>query len=347
MKEIVINIILWIWSHLPIVSLSDDENFATLKLEKIKNRSVHFRFSLLNLMLGDRIIYIITYDVKERKPKLMHFLCLENMDGILLTDEKIEGIQDRFREHIKFLQDDELEVEKESLCYHIQTEEQRISTSMDKLNIYATIILTIIPLILAILDLKKIITLSFPLLIGVILLIYALINICFYVFGAIKIQGIKKSTFGDLRSSETKKREILVQYQYDWQQLKYKAQLFVSFVLNLQEWVIAILVLAAFVSVGISFENINSEKQVETVNYNSISTVYLKEIDKPYSKSAVVWSEMISNIEKKECRQVIFILHGDIKNSLVNKLNKYKGLNIKFVEDETLEKGKLKIIQEE
>lgn len=297
-------------------------------------------------MLGEYILYLITFDIKQRKIKLIHILCLEEMDGILLTDEKLDGIQDRYKHHIKDLLEKELEIEKEALCYHIQNEEQRINTSIDKLNIYATIILTILPLVLALLDLKKFFTLSLPLLIGAMLIIYSLLNICAYIFRTIKIRGIKKSSFSDLRSSEEKDKEIILQYQYDWQQLKYKAQLFVSFVLNLQEWVVLILILILFVSFGISFENIDRETQVDIADYNIVITVNPDEIDKPYSDSAVEWAELIDNIEQKQCGKIIFILSGKEDTSFVDKLEKYNELDIKIVRDETIEKGEIKIIGE-
>ena len=42
-----------------------------------------------------------------------------------------------------------------------------------------------------------------------------------------------------------------------------------------------------------------------------------------------------------------FLLRESTDVSFLNKLNKYKSLSIKIVEDKTLEKGELKIIQEE
>lgn len=50
----VINIFFWIWSHCPVICLSDDDYFATLKFDNIRN--AHLRFSLLNIMLGDSVI---------------------------------------------------------------------------------------------------------------------------------------------------------------------------------------------------------------------------------------------------------------------------------------------------
>lgn len=326
--------------------MSDDDNFATLRFENLKLKNVQLRISLLNLMLGDHILYVVTFNIKKRKLELMHVLCLENIDGILLTDEKIDGIRDKYKLHIQNLSEKDLEIEKEALCYHIQNEEQRINASIDKLNIYTTIILTVLPLVLALLDLKKISTLSLPLLLGVILIIYSLFNICAYIFRAIKVRGIMKSSFSDLRSSKEKDKEIILQYQYDWQQLKYKAQLFVSFVLNLQEWVVLIFILSVLVSFGVSFKNTNREIQVDIVDYNIVATINRDEIDKPYSDSAVEWGELINNIEQRQCGQVIFILGDDEDASFLDKLGKYNELDIKIVRDETMEKGQIKIIEE-
>ena len=69
-----------------------------------------------------------------------------DINGNFLEDEKIEQIQGRFRTHIAELTDDDLEIEKEKLLYHVEREEERINTSIDKINIYATIILTVIPI---------------------------------------------------------------------------------------------------------------------------------------------------------------------------------------------------------
>ena len=58
MVKLVINKFLWLWSHFPICSLSDDNNFATLSLDNENEKKI--RFSIINLMLGDVIIYLFT-----------------------------------------------------------------------------------------------------------------------------------------------------------------------------------------------------------------------------------------------------------------------------------------------
>lgn len=342
---IMINVILWLWSHFPILCLSDDDNFATLNWKRIKDRNTHLRFSLLSIMLGDYIVYFLTWDIKWKKMKLVHSIRLGDMEGILLTDEKIAGIQDRYKNHIADLDSNDLQIEKEKLCYHIQSEEKRIDTSIEKINIYTTIILTVLPLVLAIIDIKKITMISFPLLMSVSFMLYALLNICAYIFSAIKVQGMMKSSFADLRSSEKKDKEIVLQYQYDWQQLKYKAQMSVSFVRNLQEWVMLLLFLAVFFSIGISYDDTNAKIQVETVNVSPIITIDIKEMDEPYSDSAIEWQLLVLDIEKERYKEVIFIVNDSQEVSFVSELDKYKDLEIRILRDATMKYGQLKIIR--
>jgi hypothetical protein len=85
----VINIFLWIWSHCPVLCLSDDDDFATLNFDNIRN--AHLRFSLLNIMLGDSVIYVFSYDIKERKISFIKNLRLIDIDGNVLEDEKMQA----------------------------------------------------------------------------------------------------------------------------------------------------------------------------------------------------------------------------------------------------------------
>lgn len=264
----IINIIFWLWSHSPVLSLSDDDNFANLEIQNLKEG--HLRFSLINIMLGDKIFYLITFDIKQRKFKLLYEISLEDMPCNRISDQQIKEIQERYREHLNNISSDDIEVERESLCYHINSEEQRIDSSITKINMYTTIMLTVLPLLLAFFDFKIVTILPIWLKICFALIVYSLINICKYIFRSIKVRKISKSSFKDLRNSENKAKEINIQYQYDWQQLKFKAQLFVSFVLNLQEWVIFVLIIAIFFSISLSKLNMKTEDPVLTVDIHKI-----------------------------------------------------------------------------
>lgn len=270
------------------------------------------------------------------------------MEGILLTEEHINKIHKDFEEHIENLGDEDLAVEKEKLCYLIQNEEQRISTSVDKINIYATIILTVLPLALTIIDLKVIITFHIFLIIGIVWMVYSLVNICAYVFKAIKIQGISKSTFSDLKKNQQKNKEILLQYQYDWQQLKYKAQLFVSYVLNLQEWVILIIILTVGISIGITYQDISNNEIPTNVMWNSeVITLNIADVEKVYNQDAIKWKELLLEIEKERYKHIVFIGNYDKAPVFLDELHKYDDLKIDFLQDSHMNKKQIKIILEE
>ena len=339
----VINIFFWIWSHCPVICLSDDDYFATLKFDNIRN--AHLRFSLLNIMLGDSVIYVFSYDIKERKISFIKNLRLIDIDGNVLKDEKIDQIQNRFRMHIAKLLDDDLEIEKEKLLYHIEREEQRISTSVDKINIYATIILTVIPIVVALIDFGSIKDLPIVLQVMICIAAYSLLNICIYIFRTIKVHGIKKSSFSDLRESSDRKKEIVMQYQYDWQQLKYKAQLFVSFVLNMQEWVVVLLILTVGISLGISVKNDNTTSVAIKNTKSTVFTMNTEEIAIPYSSSAVNWQTVVLDIEKKQCGQIIILTDGNEVPEEVKGLARYKDLQIEIMTDRDLDKDIFKLIE--
>ncbi|TCL61152.1 hypothetical protein EDD76_101249 [Kineothrix alysoides] len=343
LMKIALNFILWIWSHCPIMSLSNDDNFATLEIEEM--RQAHLRISVLNIMLGDRIVYILSYDIKEERFSVIKLLHLTDIEGNLLKNEKIAEIQERFRNHIAEITDEDLEIEKEKLLYHIEHEEQRISSSVDKINIYATIILTVIPIVLAIIDFATLKEISVILQIMVCIAIYALLNVCIFIFRTIKVRGINKSSFADLRSSEKRSSEIVVQYQYDWQQVKYKAQLFVSIVLNLQEWVILLLILTIGISFGATIQINDESNKVLSESESIVITVNKNEISVPYSDSAIDWQSMVYEIEKKECTHIIVLLNDDEVPTEIEELDKYKDLDIEVLTDKEIDKSMMKVVE--
>lgn len=339
----VINIFLWIWSHCPVMCLSDDDYFATLKYDNMRN--AHLRFSILNIMLGDSIIYFLSYDIKNKKNSFIKMLRLADIDGNVLKDEGIDQIQKRFREHIAKLSNDDLEIEKEKLLYHIEREEQRISTSADKINIYATVILTVIPIAMALIDFSSVRELSIVLQVMICIAAYDLLNICIYIFRTIKVRGIKKSSFSDLRGSSNRKKEIVVQYQYDWQQLKYNAQLFVSFVLNLQEWVVVLLILIVGIFFGISAQDDRKPLAAIKNTKSTVFTMDTEEIGIPYSDSAINWQTVLLDIEKKQCDQIIILIDGNKAPEEAKRLARYKDLEVDIITDRDLDKGKFKLIE--
>ena len=331
-------------SHSPLFCLSDDDNFATIDFEKLKKKKYHLRFSIINIMLGDSILYLITFDIKKKK---LYFSTVLNL-GTMITENHIDASPKKFKRHVKKLAYKDLAIEKEKLCYLIEIENQRIGSSVDKINMYATIILTVLPLVLAVIELKAITTFPFLLILGIVLMVYSLVNICVYVFKAIKVQGIRTSTLKDLCKRTKKDREILVQYKYDWEQLRCKAQLFVSYVLNLQEWVILIMVLIVGISIGITCQDISKTKIPTNVMVKSeVITLNIADVEEAHNQDAVKWKELLLEIEKEKCKHIVFVGNYDKVPEFFNELDKYDDVKIDFLQDSHMNKEQIKIIMEE
>lgn len=237
MKQL-INFLFFIWSFSPIMTLTDDNQFDEFIpfQENTEGATRKWRFSFFNFKFGTTILYLLTFTKTEND-----FIKILSLTRFQLNknDAKSEGM---FRKHIAELDEKALLLEKEALCYHIQTQQDRISTSNNKINIYTTIILTIIAPLFAI-QKNQFEQLSFRIvhIVNIIIVSYSFLNICLYIFGSIKVQGILHSRFSDLRSSNEKAREIVIQYWFDWQQLVRKADSYVSYVKNLQHWIIVYL----------------------------------------------------------------------------------------------------------
>lgn len=198
---------------------------------------------------------------------------------------------------------------------------------------------------MAIIDVGSVKDLPIVLRVMIYIAAYGLLNICIYIFRTIKVCGIKKSSFSDLRKSSNRKKEIVVQYQYDWQQLKYKAQLFVSFVLNMQEWVVVLLILTVGISFGISVKNDNTASLAIKNTKSIVFTMNTEEIAIPYSSSAVNWQTVVLDIEKKQCGQIIILTDGNEVPEEVKGLARYKDLQIEIMTDRDLDKDIFKLIE--
>ena len=196
-------------------------------------------------MLGGYILYIGTFNiyvggryVKNKYKffyiKRLQFLCTDFLhlpQYTEKTENEMDRIERNFRRHVNKLSSNDIQTEKEKLLYHIEQQHRRLETSLSKANAFTTAILAIIPMVTITIhnQIKEII-------VGID--IYILLNICIFIFEIIKVSGYRQSTFADLKKAPDKDQEIVIQYYYDCQNLKLKAELIVNYVGNLQEWII-------------------------------------------------------------------------------------------------------------
>lgn len=243
--------ILFVWSYSPLLALTDDTNFGTIdfnfKKDNILDKIKSYRKSFINLMYGNKIIYILTF--KDKHFRFYHILKLESY--YILTDIEINGICERYVHHINNLNSNNVVIEKESLCYRIENEQRRIDRSLQKINMYATIILTLFPILISVFDFSILFRKNKRIVILLLFICcYCFFNLICYIFNSIKVNHLKQSKFSDLRQSGNHVIKINEQYEYDWQFLRKRADLLVSFVSNIEIWIkymlIFILILAIY-----------------------------------------------------------------------------------------------------
>ena len=339
-----INILFGIWSYLPLFALTDDEAFLSAKL-KTEQRSKHkYYFSLINILFGEKKIQFFSFPIKhpEEKCSIFRIIRLSEMKNFTLTDEKVEQLEKDYKNHFNSLEEEDQNIEKEALIQHLTEEKARIETSYNKINAFTTIIVAVIPIAITFIDRNTIKSLGIMGWIIFALLIYANLNLCAWIFQAINVRSFMTSTFRDLKDSEEKKKEYNWQIYYDWQQMKRKADMYVSFVKYTKIWIIAVIILTIIFSVGSPF---NTHTMVSTKG-NSVYTFQVELIDKPYEDSAISWNLLLADINTDTCKK-LFVLHNDADIDIIEeKLKSFNHQKIVWLTDTTLKENEIKIVLE-
>ena len=344
----ILSMVLALWSYSVILAFTDDVNFGTIEYtDSFRNDIREPRFSLINIMMGSKIVYLFTVDIKRKKVSLFYSLSLESI--FVLKENEMAEITERYSQHLNERNNEDIEIERESLCYRIDNEEKRIDKSSEKINLYATIILTVLPLLLAIIDLKKFLYFNIAEKVVLFIMIYAVMNAIMYIFQSIKIQKIEKSAFSKLRTSVEHNKEINKQYQYDWQYLRKNADLAVSYVKNLQIWIagaIGCVIIIVVINLGGNY--IGQREEAGLSRRGEIATIILDELENPYSESSINLTQINIHIQQRTTRSIAIIVNEEENTrELIDELQTtYGELDIKVYRDNTLEKNILKIMEE-
>lgn len=223
------------WSYSPFLVLTSDKNYGTFQFsETFKKSILSSRFSILNIMLGAYTCYFFTYDISNKK---FNFVEIKSLNKLYEEDKHVIDITNKYFIHLEEMPSEEvIETEKEFLKYKIESEEKRTVSSNTKINLYATIILTVLPIVIALIDLKQFLEMNWLGKLLIFIIVYGLLNIICYIFQSISIQFIQRSTFNDLKQSSDHLLKLNSLYYYDWQMFKRKADLAVSYVKNIQYW---------------------------------------------------------------------------------------------------------------
>lgn len=246
MKKI-INILLLAWSYSPLLSLTDDSDFSNVNLNN--KDKWNLRFSFFNIYFGEYLIQIFTFNISEKQPDLYRIIKLSDFSNFIMPKDKIDNLKINLFDHMNHLTEEELLVEREALMRQLSDEDNRMNLAFNKINIYTTIVLGGVPILLTVLNERivkfiqnsfftdKIASITF------ILLIYFVGNLMIIILQFISIRGFQKSRFSDLKNSDNKKETLNWQIYYDWQVKRKKVDLFVTLLKIFQDWFIIIMIL--------------------------------------------------------------------------------------------------------
>ena len=362
MRVKIINLILLIASWLPVFSLTEDEKYGELKIDNsiaVRSQLRTWRLSLFQIMLGAYKFYILTlsrtYDNNTNKvlyhPKLFKLISLKKIFD--KNDHHIEQIYNDYymRLHNSTIIEERLGKEKESLCYHIEYENSRIEKSDNKVNVYATIVLTLLPILLGISFDSILLLLKINLIYKAIFIIsaYFAMNIVLYLFQYIKVGKYNMSRFSTLKEEQDENltQRLVSQYYYDYQSLKNKANFFVSYVLNIQKWMEASLTLfiIAFSYHQIYMHFSNAPKRVDTSN-SIIYNMDVATLNDPYSKDSIQLTNIKKCVQMQDADMMIVIYNDQSDIGIIKSefLIFDSSFEIQYVNDNQLEPDDIKIL---
>lgn len=354
-----------IFSVFPVLSFTSDEKFGAFELnlkDTVKEQLSKWRISLFQIMLGTSKLYMFTWK-REFDDNAQKFRIKFN----ILKRLSLEKIFDR-TEHISKIYDDyyarlsgfetsagilekRLSAEKESLCYHIESEKNRIESSDNKIVIYTTVALTVLPIIVG-LNFDYIFELFVQNWVFTILFcvaIYAIFNVFLYFYQYIKVGSYSMSSFSDLKDTITGQLDskITAQYYFDYQSLTSKADLFVSYVKNIQYWMIGLLIVFIVIFSYHKFITYDSSNRIISNNSNCIiSNIEVDKLTDPYSQSSIKLTDIKRTVQKKEADKLIIIINGKTDYEIIKKelLLFEDSFEIQYVTDNELEVDNAKIV---
>ena len=355
-----LNILLLILSSLPIMAFSRDDNYGTLELnycKSVKSQLKSWRFSLLQIMLGEHKLYIFTlsrhYDDNNSKIKYKwQVLKLLSLDA-LFDQEKCNNIKNS--EYYKRITNtdfpkDKIEVEKECLKYHIENEKQRLESANSKLTTYMSVVLMVIPIVLGF-NIDHMIGLIRSNNWGIIIFIvlsYCFINIVLYILQFVKIRYYSYSSFNELKKEDDYSFELLTaSYYYDYQSVKTNANMFVSYIKNIQMWMISAFAICTFVVLLIGVHSLSKPNNENDSNSKSqVLNIDTKELSNPLSDSSIEMTRLELAIQTHDTDTIIIMYNDKAELSRIEeKLYDYKEtIEIQLVFDSKLEDNKAKIL---
>lgn len=341
-----------LWSYSLLFPLTDDNNFGTN--EFCKNAS--YRISLIGVFWGHKAYYLFTYNFANKKFSFFSKIIMERC-GSLDSLCKHEDIENKANNYEKRLNDWEIsekdiDVESEFIQYSNSRQRERLELSERKINLYATVILAIVPILLVLFDIDVFWDYTILEKVLAIYVFYFLLNVIFLIFDSMKVKGYIYSRFSELKEAIDKRKRLSRNYYFDWQMNQGSAVILVSYVLNIQNFIKYAIFLAVMLTVSYNVRTSELVNDLKMNYYNSnisasVLTINTDNLDNPYSNDSIKITEIQLNVQKKLCKRIICLIpRQDYQNMISVYFDNYDNNLIIYCIDDTLEQNKIKVIEE-
>lgn len=345
---LILNWFLLLWSRFPILALTSDTNYTNLQFPG-KNKGI--RISFLTLYFGEYVFHFFTFSSEKKEFRLIKYFFLSNLTNFNIDEDSNEFRNkiNEYKEHIKNLSSDDLEIEKESLQANIERENARITKSDNKLNFYSAIVLAII----SILNWRviKIFSVSFSpknfslQTCSSVLIMYYFFNICVIIIQNVKVRSFQVSSFSDLQCSTEKELYYLQQLYYDWLFTRKKAQLFVSYILQIYDYLKIIIMITIILFIA-SFIKLQNKAEVYD-NKILVTNLCQENISDLYSEDSIKFSELVLDLQKNKYSRVLVLYKENLSEKIQESFNSLDKQQVFYLTDKEITDGIMKIILEE
>jgi hypothetical protein len=338
-------------SYIPILSVTADSNFGTNAKRFINNHKIvkGTRFSFLNIHFGKFKIYILTCIVLGPNNKKFNFIKILNLDKLIMADNFIQLQDDKatqYGQHYETLTPENCTIELEFIKYKLNSENERIKKAESKINSYSSIILVLIPIVMVFYKPEKICETT---LLGKIIIIFLMIctmNAVSLILQHMFVKPLSLSVFSDIKNSQQKSVQTANNYYFEWQVFQKKADLDISYVKNIQNWIIGII----FMSLMFYFNSfIPTSNMVNISTKDSVYTINISNLDSKYSEDVQKVSNIHKFITDIKPKEIILMYGKNVNNINLNKISNqfdiYKDIDIcKIIDTDYEEKDIIKII---
>ena len=177
-------------------------------------------------------------------------------------------------------------------------------------------------------------------------------NVIVYILQGINVKKFDQSKFSELKNTTNPDTEdtICSLYYYDWQHLMIKAQVYVSYVLNLQNWVrISVFMLVLLISYNTYKDNVTKTPGFNNSNLN-IMTVNVADLDNYFTESSINLTKLELRIQEGEVKRLYILTPNNLitsrrVNSIISECKDI--VDVKFVIDASTSTEEIKILEDQ